>query len=321
MVFQEAIFWILAVSSVAAALGMVLLRDIFRAALLLVVVFLGVAGAFVLMNAEFLAVVQVLIYAGAIAILIIFAIMLTRDVQSGNLPNRLQAAAVLLPGLLLVALIFVAVDTDWRVLASDDQPIPEEAHLQEQFVKDQALRRIAEVIQTNTVGGLPADWEESLDQRIRAGLSEATGPEAREIAKKGASYLELGRLKVTLGFELLPEFTRRVGDEIKRPSEALRTALGNVEVEEARIVLSKHAAIRDKVEGTSWWLDSGDGDLLYTVIRTDGGLAVYEGRFEDADDRSGIGELLINDFVLPFEAASVLLLAAVIGALVLVRER
>ena len=187
MVFQEAIFWILAVSSVAAALGVVLLRDIFRAALLLVVVFLGVAGTFVLMNAEFLAVVQVLIYAGAIAILIIFAIMLTRDVQSGNLPNRLQAAAVVFPGLLLAALIFVAVDTDWNLL--EDRP---------------DLKERVELVQTNSIAGIPDE----------------------------------------------------VRKEIGVPA-----------------------------------------------------------------NRSGLGELLINDFALPFEAASVLLLAAVIGALVLVRER
>jgi NADH-quinone oxidoreductase subunit J len=120
MVFQDVIFWVLAVGSVAAALGVVLLKDIFRAALLLVVVFLAVAGFFVMMNAEFLAVVQVLIYAGAIAILIIFAITLTREVQQGNLPNRLQPAAVLFPVLLLAALVFVAVDTNWNLL--EDQP-------------------------------------------------------------------------------------------------------------------------------------------------------------------------------------------------------
>ena len=106
MVFQDVVFWVLAVASVVAALGVVLLRDVFRAALLLVVVFLTVAGFFVMMNAEFLAVVQVLIYAGAVAVLIIFAIMLTREVQQGNLPNRLQPAAVLLPALLLAALVF-----------------------------------------------------------------------------------------------------------------------------------------------------------------------------------------------------------------------
>ena len=116
MLFHDVVFWILAVGGVAAALGVVLLRDIFRAALLLVVVFLTIAGHFFLLAAEFLGVVQILIYAGAISILIIFAIMLTRDVQQGNLPNRLQIPAVLLPALLLSALIFVIVDTNWELI-------------------------------------------------------------------------------------------------------------------------------------------------------------------------------------------------------------
>ena len=117
MLFQELIFWVLAAVAVVGALGVVLLRDVFRSALLLVLVFLTVAGLFFLLAAEFLGVVQVLIYAGAISILIIFAIMLTQNVQEGNLPNRLQFAAVLLPALLLVALAFVAFDTDWRLIA------------------------------------------------------------------------------------------------------------------------------------------------------------------------------------------------------------
>ena len=115
MLFEDFIFWVLAVVGVAAALGVVLLKDIFRAALLLVLVFLAIAASFFLLAAEFLGVVQILIYAGAISILIIFAIMLTRDVQHGNLPNRLQVPAVLLPALLLSALVFVIVDTDWRL--------------------------------------------------------------------------------------------------------------------------------------------------------------------------------------------------------------
>ena len=44
-------------------------------------------------------------------------------------------------------------------------------------------------------------------------------------------------------------------------------------------------------------------------------------RLEEIGQRSGIGDLLVNDYVLPFEVASVLLLAAIVGALVLVRER
>ena len=61
-VFQEIVFWTLAVITVAAAVGVVRTYNMFRAALLLVVSFVGIAGIFALLNAEFLAVVQLLVY-------------------------------------------------------------------------------------------------------------------------------------------------------------------------------------------------------------------------------------------------------------------
>ena len=121
MLFQDVVFWILSVMAVVGALGVVMVPDLFRAALLLIVVFIAVAGFFVLLSAEFLAVVQVLIYVGAIAILIIFAVMLTRDVQHGNLPNRMQLPAAVLAALLFAALVAVAVDTQWEFLPAEQQ--------------------------------------------------------------------------------------------------------------------------------------------------------------------------------------------------------
>ena len=117
MWFEQLVFWILAVTAIAGALGVVLVRDLFRSALLLAMVFVAVGGLFVLMNAEFLAVVQILIYVGAIAVLFIFAVMLTRDVQQGNAPTRLQIPAALISALLLAAMIATAVTTDWTTLA------------------------------------------------------------------------------------------------------------------------------------------------------------------------------------------------------------
>ncbi len=121
MLFQDVVFWILAVMAIVGALGVVLLPNLFRAALLLIVVFVAVAGMFILLSAEFLAVVQILIYVGAIAILIIFAVMLTRDVQRGNLPNRMHIPAAVFAALLLAALVAVAVDTEWNFLTDDQQ--------------------------------------------------------------------------------------------------------------------------------------------------------------------------------------------------------
>lgn len=121
MLFQDVVFWILSVMAVVGAFGVVMVPDLFRAALLLIVVFIAVAGFFILLSAEFLAVVQVLIYVGAIAILIIFAVMLTRDVQHGNLPNRMQLPAAVLAALLFAALVAVAVDTQWEFLPAEQQ--------------------------------------------------------------------------------------------------------------------------------------------------------------------------------------------------------
>ena len=135
--FQDVAFWILAVVTIGAALGVVLIKDLFRSALLLSVVFVAVAGFFVLLSAEFLAVVQVLIYVGAISVLFIFAVMLNRNVRESNLPNRMQIPAALFPALLLVALVAAAVGTDWR-------PIPEEEQSKVEFTQTQAVNIVAE---------------------------------------------------------------------------------------------------------------------------------------------------------------------------------
>ena len=117
MWFEQIIFWALSAVAIGGALGVVLVRDLFRAALLLATVFVAVGGFYVMMNAEFLAVVQILIYVGAIAVLFIFGVMLTRDVQRGNAPNRLQIPAGVISALLLAAMVFTAVTTDWTTLA------------------------------------------------------------------------------------------------------------------------------------------------------------------------------------------------------------
>lgn len=118
MWFEQIVFWVLAIVAVAGSIGVVLVRDLFRAALLLSLVFIAVGGFFVMMNAEFLAVVQILIYVGAIAVLFIFAVMLTRDVQHGNTPNRLQIPAAIVSALLLAVMIATATTTDWTTLAA-----------------------------------------------------------------------------------------------------------------------------------------------------------------------------------------------------------
>ena len=108
-------FWVLAIVGIAAALTVVLLRDVFRAALSLVLCFLAVAGIYITLSADFLAVVQVLIYVGGISVLIILAIMLTREVHQGSPSNRLRIPAFIVAILFLGVVSFALINTPWSI--------------------------------------------------------------------------------------------------------------------------------------------------------------------------------------------------------------
>jgi len=109
---QEVAFWIIAVAMALAAIGVVRSNNVVHAALFLVVVLAGSAAQYILLLAEFVAWVQVLIYIGAIVVLFLFGVMLTRAPmreESGKLDNnqRLASAvvALFLFGVLTVFLV------------------------------------------------------------------------------------------------------------------------------------------------------------------------------------------------------------------------
>ncbi len=105
------LFWIFAALIVVAALLVVSLRNIVHSALALIVVFAMAAGIYVLLNAEFIAIVQILIYVGAVTILILFALMLTRIAgqQRTNPTNRLWPVAVIICALVGATIIYAEV--------------------------------------------------------------------------------------------------------------------------------------------------------------------------------------------------------------------
>ncbi len=103
-----------------AALMVVTVRNIVHAALSLALSFVGVAGIYVLLRAEFLAAAQVLIYLGAITVLILFGIMLTRHL-TGQRPPALAShwpAAVVAAAALLAVLLHAAVRGVWPIAAT-----------------------------------------------------------------------------------------------------------------------------------------------------------------------------------------------------------
>lgn len=111
MVAQNVAFGIFAAAMAVSALGIVRTKNIVHAALFLVVVLAGGAAQFILLGAEFVAWVQVLVYIGAVIVLFLFGIMLTRDPMKAeeSLDNSLKwpgaATALLTAGMLSTVLI------------------------------------------------------------------------------------------------------------------------------------------------------------------------------------------------------------------------
>lgn len=101
-IYTEPAFWVLAGITLVSALMVVSLKNVFHSALALILCLFCVAGIFVLLHAEFLAAVQVLVYVGAVSILIIFAVMLTTKLASKNI---IQLNKNVLPAV-FVCLIF-----------------------------------------------------------------------------------------------------------------------------------------------------------------------------------------------------------------------
>lgn len=110
---QQLAFWVLAVAMGAAAIGVVRTRNVVHAALFLVVVLAGAAAQYILLAAEFVAWVQVLIYIGAVVILFLFGIMLTRAPMRGegaSLDNDQRLGAAVAALFVLWVLVALLVD-------------------------------------------------------------------------------------------------------------------------------------------------------------------------------------------------------------------
>jgi NADH:ubiquinone oxidoreductase subunit 6 (subunit J) len=112
-----AAFFVFAGITLVGGLLVASLRNVMHAALALMLSFFGVAGLYIILEAGFIAAVQVLVYIGAIAVLILFAIMLTRGLMTKTLApeNSQWIAALAIALLLFTALFFVVVGTHWPV--------------------------------------------------------------------------------------------------------------------------------------------------------------------------------------------------------------
>jgi NADH-quinone oxidoreductase subunit J len=108
-------FWILAAVTVSAGISVIVQKNVFRAALALVLCLAAVAGIFVILSADFLAGAQILVYIGAVSVLIILAIMLTREFSQGSPSNKLRFPAFIIAALFFGILTYAVLKTNWQV--------------------------------------------------------------------------------------------------------------------------------------------------------------------------------------------------------------
>jgi NADH:ubiquinone oxidoreductase subunit 6 (subunit J) len=121
-------FWLFAALVVLGAVGVVAMRQPVHSALFLLLSFLGMAALFVTANAEFLAAVQILVYAGGIMVLFLFTIMLVNIRRTAGQPFvHTQAGAGLLAGILLLAIVGGTVVASSRVRGLSDSGTPANA--------------------------------------------------------------------------------------------------------------------------------------------------------------------------------------------------
>jgi NADH-quinone oxidoreductase subunit J len=120
------VFIVLSIITLGAALAVVTSKNLFHSALFMILSFVGVAGLYVLLEAGFLAAVQILVYVGAISILIIFAIMLTRRLMAKDLVQRNAQWGIsgLVALLLFIVLGFVLLRVNWPVV---EAAVPDES--------------------------------------------------------------------------------------------------------------------------------------------------------------------------------------------------
>lgn len=112
-------FYGLGALAVLSALAIVMTRNLLHAVLFLILSFIAMAGLFLTLSADFVAVTQVLIYAGAVGVLVIFAVMLTPLSSRYNGDTAFFGPGFVLGGLVTTVMGYVAFQTPWREVQSE----------------------------------------------------------------------------------------------------------------------------------------------------------------------------------------------------------
>ena len=182
-------FWSLTAITIGSALMIIVSRNLIHAVIFLIFSFIGVAGLYLTLSADFLALVQILVYVGAIAVLMLFAIMLTPRASRDNAETMMRYPAAIIMGLVIAAGVFVALETDWGAMRGE--AIPEQARvIGESLINEFVLPfEIGAVLLTAAlVGAIALAREDDEDAAVHAdSLSQDAAASERETARESGA--------------------------------------------------------------------------------------------------------------------------------------
>jgi NADH:ubiquinone oxidoreductase subunit 6 (subunit J) len=278
------LFYLLAAIIVISAILVVTLRNVFHSALFLVMTFFMVAGVYLMLNAEFLAAVQVLIYVGAITILILFAIMLTHKIQSSSITqtNQKVIPAAIISLLFLTLAIFAI------------------------------TRSFGDIKPEKPNAGV---WTGSINVKKLPPQNKIWNWIAVIEDKSGKNYIASSNLGLS------PEVPST--DDMVQPMVEKNQSYGYV-ISSKSDFSTKNTLFKD---GQTIYLKVWSQDVNYRNITeaswmltsiSDTSQVIRTKLSNNNPDQ--IGQLLMSQYVLPFEVVSVLLLVALIGAIVISRK-
>jgi NADH-quinone oxidoreductase subunit J len=137
---STAVFYLIALVTVASAAMVAFSRNIIYSAFSLLGTFMGVAGIYIFLGADFVAAAQVLIYVGGILVLILFAVMLTHRITDVTITNRAagRVPALIVVGILAYLLVQTIRETNW-VRAKEVVYAPTTAKIGDQFLEQYLL--------------------------------------------------------------------------------------------------------------------------------------------------------------------------------------
>jgi NADH:ubiquinone oxidoreductase subunit 6 (subunit J) len=279
-------FFVTAAATVTSALMVVLHRNPVINALYLVLCFFGVAVLYVLLESHFLAALQVLLYAGAVLVLFLMIIMLIRLDQEQLMkmkpkPGKAFAVAAALG----VILVLVGV-----------------AH----SLSSPSSQRGRFLLQREQPGRI-ADFLIDLgDRQVDINVAPSKEPlsETDKVQLARRALTDLGR-PGTLAKAQWPEPFRSMGPE---KVEALRKAL---------LVRLAHQRTLAQISAPAGFRELNRTDLV-AFVRTAARARLTQ--LEEFGTTASVGRALFSRYLLPFEAASILLLAAIVGVLLLARR-